>query len=62
MLSCSVSGERREQSQFSGAGVNNNGVTLYWTPLCPASCMPELLTLDHAPGLPGRFVNIQVCS
>lgn len=29
--------------------VNNNGVTLYWTSQCPASCTPELLTLDMVP-------------
>lgn len=42
-----------------GGGVNNNGVRLYWTLLCPASCTPEL-TLDHAPGMPGHFVNMQI--
>lgn len=35
VLLYSISGERREQSQLGGAVVNNSGVTLYWTPLCP---------------------------
>lgn len=54
MLSCSVSGERREQSQCGGAGVNN-----WQVPLCPASCPPKHFTPDYAHGLPGRFVNIR---
>lgn len=62
MLLCSISGEKREQSQFGKGGgkavVVNNGVALYWPSLCPASCTPELLTLDRGPRLPGHFVKM----
>lgn len=56
----SISGERREQSQFckgwgKGVVVNNNGVTLYWTSSCPALYIQEHVILDCGPELPGHF-------